>query len=438
MTSESQTHAALPEIARVRGLLFRVPPVRSRVGAGVRSAAAFAVPAALVVGAGHPQEALFVTFGAFAVMYGDGRPIRVRGSMVAIAGLALLVSTTLGAIAGRAMGGGTAAAMVTTVLMTGIAVASVAVIGALRAGPPGPLFFALTASAGMVAAEAGVPIATITGFAALGWISALAVTGISVALDFRRGARWVRPPVPSIGYRLRRAASPHSHASTTTVRVFVACAIAGAAGLAIGSLRPYWAVIAALVILGTGPDRVRGHAKAIHRLAGTCAGLLLFAGLWMLHPSGYGLVAMLTVLMFGIELFIAGNYAIAVTFLTPTALFAGGAGSLSGSAGPMIRDRFLETVIGVIVAAIALNVVDRHAHRRGLHWSERRVRALTTRLATTDEPGDTLRHSLDFELTGYAMAGIDCAHNDSEWIKERWPEHSALLAHGRKLLEHAR
>ncbi|WP_157762532.1 FUSC family protein [Nocardia yamanashiensis] len=440
MESGSELGGALPEVARVRALLFAVPSVRSRVGAGVRSGVAFGVPAAVVVGMGHAQEALFVTLGAFAIMYGDGRAIRTRGMFVFVAGAALLAAALVGAGVGRAVIGFGGAAVVTAVFITVVATMAVALLTGLRAGPPGGLFFALTGSAAMVAAESGVPVGVIAGYAALGWVSALAVTGVSIAVDRWRGASWAKPEVPSVGYRLRRAASPHSHTWTTTARVLVACGVAGGIGVAAGSLRPHWAVISALVILGAGPDRVRGHAKAIHRIAGTIAGLVLFAGLWQLHPSGYVLVVMLAVLMFAIDLFIAGNYALAVTFLTPTAMFAGGAGTLSGSAGPIMRDRFLETLIGVAVAAVALNVVDRHAHRRGLHWTEQRVRTAAAELAAApagDPDTDRLRVQLDFELSGYQSAGIDSAHNDSAWIEERWDSHTELVAHGRKLLEHA-
>ncbi|WP_162958109.1 FUSC family protein [Nocardia yunnanensis] len=435
MSSEPAHHHPLPALTRLRSLLFARPALWSRAESGLKSAAAFGIPAALAVAAGHPHEALFATFGAFAVLYGDGRPIRVRTSLVAIAGAALLLATWLGAATGHAVLGRAHAPLVMAALLTAVAALAAWVVTALRSGPPGALFFVLVCSAALAAAHGGAPVGRIVEFACYGVVSALAVTAASVLADRLRGAGWERPAVPSVAYRLRRGLSPHSHALTTTARVVTACGVAGGIGVAIGSLRPYWAIIAAVVILANGPDRVRGHARAIHRFAGTAVGLVLFAGLYALNPSGYMLVALLAALMFAIELFIVGNYAVAVLFITPTALLTGGAGAAHGSTALMMRDRFIETIIGVTVAAVCLNIVARRAHRRGLWWTAERVRATAARLesAGADSARD-LADSLNFELTGHLNAGMDCAHNDSAWVRDHWDEHMALVGRGRDLV----
>ncbi|MEU1206072.1 FUSC family protein [Nocardia sp. NPDC005825] len=438
VSPESAHRHPLPALTRVRSLLFARPALWSRSESGVKSAAAFGIPAALAVAAGHPQAALFTTFGAFAVLYGDGRPIRVRGTFVAVAGLAILLTTWLGAWTGHAVAGHDFAPAAMAALLTAVAAVAVWVVTALRSGPPGALFFVLVCSAGMAAAQAGSAAGQIVEFASYGLISALAVTAVSAMVDRLRGADLPGPRVPSVGYRLRRGLSPHSHALTTTARAAAACAAAGAIGVALGSLRPYWAIIAALVILANGPDRVRGHARAIHRFAGTAAGLALFAALYALEPSGYVLVALLASLMFAIELFIVGNYAIAVLFITPTALLTGGAGVLHGSALPMMRDRLIETLIGVAAAAVCLNIVARRAHRRGLRWTADRVRA--TAAAVEAAGADRVRSlgdSLHFELTGHENAAMDCAHNDPAWVREHWDDHMALIGRGRELVAHA-
>ncbi|MFB8282219.1 FUSC family protein, partial [Nocardia colli] len=96
----------LPPQGRIGELLFALPPAGRRWSPGLRSAAAFALPAAVVVAAGHPEKALFVLFGAFAVMYGERRAYRMRAGVVLTAGLALLASCGVGAMLGHGLSGG--------------------------------------------------------------------------------------------------------------------------------------------------------------------------------------------------------------------------------------------------------------------------------------------------------------------------------------------
>ncbi|MEV6767072.1 FUSC family protein [Nocardia sp. NPDC051030] len=432
----------LPTTTRLRTLLFALPPIGHRWGPGVRSAAALGIPATLLVATGHAPWALLTAFGAFAVMYADGRPARTRLRSAGAAGLGLLLCTSLGALLGRAVAGHAAAPAVTVGALTAVAVVAVYVVNALRPGPPGALFFVLTCAGAMVAAEGGVAAATIVGSAAIGLAGALVVTLASVGID-RRWGDWTRPPAqPSAAYRLRRSWSPNTHAVTTAARVGVACAVAGGIAASLHWFRPHWAVISALVVLSQGPHLTGGRVRALQRFAGTTAGLLLFAGIYQLSPSGYALIAVVAALMFAIELFIAANYALAVLFMTPVALLTGGAGAVGGSAGSMIRDRFAETLIGVIVAVICLSMVAPHAHRRGFYRTQRRMRATARELLNAlqepmDEHGRRLCRDLRFELISCENVGIDCANNDSRWIRPRWQEHAALMHEGHGLLEAA-
>ncbi|MGL5445047.1 MAG: FUSC family protein, partial [[Mycobacterium] stephanolepidis] len=55
----------LPQIARARSILFSAPPAGRRWSIGLRAGAAVAIPGTLVVAAGYPNAALYVTYGAF-------------------------------------------------------------------------------------------------------------------------------------------------------------------------------------------------------------------------------------------------------------------------------------------------------------------------------------------------------------------------------------
>ena len=509
-----------PTVARVRSLVFADGAPVWRWRAGLRAAAAVGIPGVALVAAGHASSALFATFGAFAVLYGEGRAYRIRGQVVAAAGLALLVSVAVGATIGWAVPSGGVTLKVCAVLMTVLpAVAAVYVVDALRLGPPGALFFAIVGSGALIAVESGADPAMLVVGAALGAVSSVLVslsgalidpsapqreaTGRAIgAVDAFLGsasprsaerrhsagsalvaawstmddARAANRPAdadllaalrdantrfaaastddaetevdptravttsrlrPTVGYRLRRSLSPSSHATITATRVAVACLAAGAVSVALGFDRPHWAAISALVVLQTGVARVHGTVRALHRFLGTAIGLVLFAGLHALAPQGYALIAVIAVLQFVIEVLIVRNYAAAVIVITPVALLASGAGVTGGAAGPVMRDRLIETLVGVVVALLVMYLLAPGAHRRTFAWTDHRIRRTAADLIEvgeempvgTDPAREAARH-LHFELEGGVRAGIDSMHNEAEWTAERWPDRAALVHDG--------
>ncbi|MBL1074124.1 FUSC family protein [Nocardia sp. 2] len=506
----------------MRAGLFGVGPVGARWDAGVRSVAAFVLPAVLVVVTGHPGAAFFVSFGAFAVLYGEGRPYRVRWAVVLAAGAGLLAATGIGALLGEVLAGsGIVARALEFGVLVVLAVVAVYVFDAARLGPPGALFFVLVCSGAATAVAGGVPGTTILACTALGVGGSLLASMAGALRDPQRPERmavetavravdaytaahaqgvattvgrhtagdaitnaWAalydsgpvdreprsrlvdqlltahhelstlpqddpaeltegqRFPLarPALGYRLRRPLSWDAHAVITAVRVGIACALAGLVGGLLGSARPHWALLAALIVLQAGPNRIQGQVRAIQRLAGTAVGLGVFALLMQLSPTGYALIAVFALLLFGIELFVANNYAIAAVFITPVALFAGGAATSTEPLTTLMSDRLIETAVGVLVALFALHFVLTHAHRRTFTWTENRIRSAALTLVDTlrTHPVDTtnteLRRDLQYELTGGMRAALDSLHNDPEWTQPRWPRHASLIREGYDLL----
>lgn len=507
----------------------------------MRAAAAFAVPAAIVVATGHAGSALFVMFGAFSVLYGERRPYRVRAGVVLTAGAGLLAAAVVGIAVGGVVSGSGWGGFVEVLVLTAIAVLAVYIVDAARLGPPGALFFVLVCSGATAAAQAGassvaIVVCTVIGIGASVITSMAGVltdrgkperTAVAAAVhavdafesqraegrqvmaarhtasaalaeawaavydaglpdrtpeselvttlraahrraadatvdlalgDSRPGpddsspepdgslpelddsppAQWIPLAGPSLRYRLKRSFSLDSHAATTTARVAVACLLGGTLGVVIGSAHPAWAVITAVIILNQGPSRVRGRVRALHRFAGTVAGLLVFAGLSQLSLTGYVLIAMVAALQFGIEIFMPRNYALAVVFVTPVALLAGGA-ALAGTTATM-ADRLLETAIGVAISILVLQLLLPKAHRRTFAWTATRVRSasrsLLDRLSTRpiDDTSAELRRDLQFELSGCVRSGIDCANDDPDWTTARWSTHTALIHNGFDLL----
>nr|WP_280476597.1 FUSC family protein [Nocardia asiatica] len=513
----------VPPKGRVGSLLFALPPAGRRWGVALRAAVAFAAPAAILTGLGRPDAAVFVMFGAFAVLYGEGRPFRVRGWVVLAAGVALLAACAVGAATGAVLGAGSGSSLVMVLVVSAIAVLAVFVIDALRLGPPGALFFALVGAGAMKAVESGTAVSTLLFCTACGVAASIVVSMAGVLRDRRKPERtaveaavravdayvaareagtpaiesrhragaamadaWaavydaglpsdpgeaellatlqdarrrlaghapaeddtddllVDPLVsfarPGVGFRLGRSLSLSSHAAISSMRVAVGCLGAGALSALLGLERPHWAVLSALIVLQTGPDRVRGRVRAIHRFVGTIVGLGLFALIYQLEPAGYALIVLIAALQFCIELFVPRNYALAVVFITPVALIAGGVTLTGGPIGPVLRDRLVETVLGVAVAVLALHGVAPRGHRRTFRWMERRVRAAARdlldrlRRQPMDAEAWVLVQHLQFELVGVVRSGIDAATDDPEWTREYWPEHAAVAHYGHDLL----
>ncbi|MEV4145862.1 FUSC family protein [Amycolatopsis sp. NPDC049691] len=487
----------LPRIARPRALLFALPAAGRRWSAGLRAAAAVLLAGGIVVLAGHPSEALFVTFGAFAVLYGEGRPYRVRARVVLAAAVMLLLAAGLGTAVGAT---GTKAGVV--IVVTAVAVLAVYTVDALRLGPPGALFFALVCGGALIATEAGADPLPLLLCTALGGASSAVVSMAGALADRQKpersavhkavkavdafleaenpsaatrhaagsaiSAAWnavhdaghppksalattlitahrrftaatddeaapLPLPRPSVGYRLRRSASLRSHATVTALRVGGTCVLAGTLSASLGLARPHWAILSALVVLQQGTDRLHANVRGLQRFAGTAVGLALFAALSLLAPTGIALVAAVAVLQFCIELFVPRNYAVAVVFITPVALLAGGAAA-SGAIGPVVRDRLVETLIGVVLAVLAQYLLAPNAHRTTFRWTGSRVRAAARTLLAAGPAAMHLRRDLQFELEGTTRAAVDSAHNDLAWTRRHWAAHAELVHRGYDLL----
>ncbi|MBF6424546.1 FUSC family protein [Nocardia cyriacigeorgica] len=244
-------------------------------------------------------------------------------------------------------------------------------------------------------------------------------------------------PRPSLRFRLARSLSPDSHAAVAANRIGIAAVLAGSLTVALSIGRPDWAVLTVAVLLHQGPDRVRGTYRGIHRIGGTVLGLVLFAGIYALEPRGISLVLILMALQFSIELFVARNYGLAVVFITPLALLMGGGGQY-GDPLPVAFDRFIESVLGVVIGLGVLWLVDRHAHRRVLLRNDRRVIESLDRLlsALRKNPGHVpeVRKELEFELMGSTLAEIDAAHNEPAWARTRWAHHERVHRLGHRIL----
>ena len=228
-----------------------------------------------------------------------------------------------------------------------------------------------------------------------------------------------------------QAARPGSPYFGVTLRVALATLIAGAIGAVSGIDNAYWAMASAVLVLYQGFDFPRTVQRGIERLIGTIVGLGVTGVLLAANPQGLWLVLILMALQFTIELVVVRNYALAVVFITPTALVISQGGRPIDDVGNLLLTRVVDTVIGVAVgiavyAATMRRTTDRHvpeAVAAVLDDVDRTLVALAN-VSVTSVQAKTARRDLQqqviaLERSYAADVGSSVRRRDTaEWL---WP-----------------
>ncbi|MFW0789485.1 FUSC family protein [Gordonia sp. CPCC 205333] len=247
-------------------------------------------------------------------------------------------------------------------------------------------------------------------------------------------------PRPSVSHRLAQSAHPHTLPAYVASRVVLAALVAGGVSVLLGLGRPDWAIIAVVLVLQMGPDRVRGSLRGGQRMLGTSLGLVLFVGVALTEPNHLTLILLLTALQFLIELTVASNYGLAATFITPLALLMSspnGADAVWATAG----NRLAETAIGVLLAIGSLWVLWPRGHRATLKLAHRRT--LTESFSVLDAVSrqsplmpsvSMMRRDLQWTLLGADTAGTNAALDEPDWAKQEWPQHLSICGAGYDVL----
>lgn len=68
------------------------------------------------------------------------------------------------------------------------------------------------------------------------------------------------------------------------------------------------------------------------------------------------MIVVLVMLQFAIEVVVARHYALALAFITPTALTIAAAGT--SPPGPLVHERTVDTVLGAVIAMMVLWTTD--------------------------------------------------------------------------------
>ena len=227
---------------------------------------------------------------------------------------------------------------------------------------------------------------------------------------------------PKARVLLAHALSWPSENLVTASRVAVATIIAGLVTLALDGEHIYWSTAFAAVALHMGGARIIQSYRAVNRLAGTILGIGLFALIVWASPSPWILVLVLVTLQLLVELFVAKQYALATLFITPLALLISVGGQIPADPLPIMVERLLDTVIGVIAAFIAIWLFGRSMPAKVLRaQTSRTLRSAAAFISAPDDPGarealyTDLRH-LD-SVTGAVTTeegGTDVVHNGRE------------------------
>jgi len=194
--------------------------------------------------------------------------------------------------------------------------------------------------------------ASVIGVAGLSVLFSLAVTS-AIALALRRP-----PPVD------RKARLPVGRvAGEMTLTVGVATLTAGVAALLIVESHWYWAMVGAVAAVSGARTSAR-VIRGIQRLLGTLLGVVVAAAILGLGLPPLAVIAIAILLQIAAELFVGRNYGIAMVFITPLALLMVSLAAPT-PADALLRDRVIDTLIGVAIGTVVAVASAAVRRRRG-------------------------------------------------------------------------
>lgn len=212
------------------------------------------------------------------------------------------------------------------------------------------------------------------------------------------------PGRPGLCYLIRHGTRLHSIPSFTAWRIALAAGLAGALTEGLGLGHPYWAILTAAIVLHLWIGRIATTLRAIHRAVGTVLGLCVVYAVGLADPTPWVLVWAVVVSIVAMTMLLPFGYALAMVFVTPMSLLSIDAAT-GGPVMDLVRDRFVETLIGAAAAVLVtwLTGVREPARlvRAQLPRSLaaiRRTLALIGSGAAMTAPGRQARAELLFEL----------------------------------------
>lgn len=335
------------------------PSLRFALIAGAQATLSVLVATLLVGASPWPDLVGFSALGAFASLFGRYAPWPRRMAIVN-ACAALLTGAVLLASLASCAGASPTQQWLLLALIAGGATLCVA---HWRLSGPGAVIFTFTAAAAMGPVASWQAVVGQTLATAAGGIMAWLVCGLSDRLRSAVLERLIVPPMPHRPLRHEVIAAGRIAAGTVT-----AALLAQAAGWS----HPAWAAIGVLAVLQGSHLHVT-MSRALQRMAGTLAGVLLAGAVLAPAPPAWVLIAAVVLLVFATEMVIGCNYALGQVVVTPMALIMTYLAA-PAAAADMPVERLLETTLGVtlgIVSAILFSTADDRAHLKRHRESQR-------------------------------------------------------------------
>lgn len=247
------------------------------------------------------------------------------------------------------------------------------------------------------------------------------------SLDIGENFRRVPLGRPSLRYLLSTALDRGSRPRLVAARAALAVLAGSMMMIASPVGHAYWAILSSLIVLHMGAPRADLTIRAAHRVIGTGVGVLCYVGIVALQPAPWIRVGIVVAMIYGLEVIVTRNYALAVVCITIFALMMTPVASRADIA-TLMRDRFIETLIGATAATAVIWLVGRSApvllvrsqYRRTLRCIERVLADLAAgRLITRDSRSD--RRTMVFEL-GRASEILSSQRPDDPETLSRWQD----------------
>lgn len=174
-------HEPLPPRPGFWDLFTAVHSPGTRWPGALRAALALALPGSVALLLGYDAEMLLIAAGGFAVIYGEGHPVRTRWRVMGIAGLLLVTGTVAGAFVGSVVWGqGGRWWLLLAALFTASAAALGAFVqNALRLPPPGSFFIIMVTGGATMVARLGLNPLEVGAWASVGAVSGIILGMIS-------------------------------------------------------------------------------------------------------------------------------------------------------------------------------------------------------------------------------------------------------------------
>ncbi|MFA4928492.1 MAG: FUSC family protein [Patulibacter sp.] len=241
---------------------------------------------------------------------------------------------------------------------------------------------------------------------------------------------------------IRRALHPGSLVLPTAIRVGIAVGVGTAVGLLLGVDHGVWVGLSASAVLqASNVSLVR--TRTLQRALGTLVGVGLAAALLIGDPSLLVLVIALLVCQTLAQATIQDAYGVAVVFTTPIALMIVEIGQPGTPAESLLRERVLDTLVGVAIGLAARRLLWPRTAATQLPKAQGEAieaahGALIAALTRADAPSSSLVRRTRRSLQT-AMLNLRAVHHDAigdlVWstagADARWPTTVAVqrLAH---------